>query len=488
MNYRMVLRTLGSVLLILAACMVPALFVALIYQDINSFSSLSLSCVIVAITGLVLRQIYVRNTSIKLREGFLIVSLTWILASISGALPFIFSGAIPHFVDALFESASGISTTGSTILADIDALPKAMLFWRSFLQWMGGLGILTIVVAILPALGIGGFQIAKAESSHPSLDKITPKMTDMAKQLYILYFLLTFACIIMMLLGGTDLFYASLYSFSAIATGGFAPSNDSAGIFTNPYLHYVIMFFMLLGGINFTLSYLVLIKGKIRELFVDKELKIYLSFIAIAGVLVSIILFFDKVYAGAEETFRMAFFHVVSIMTTTGYALTEISIWPTACVMVAFLLSFIGGCAGSTSSGIKCIRILIVGKLITNEFRKRLHPRAIYSLKLKGESMPADTAVGTLSFVALFFFIFLVGAFFISLDPATDFDTSMNMSIACLANVGLTLGEVGSLGNYASLTDFTKYFLSFLMILGRLELFTILLLFVPMTWHPDRFK
>lgn len=488
MNYRIVARTLGTMLIITACCMIPSAIVSLFFKDDISLSAFLLIGFIMATVGISLKTIRKPTAQIRLREGYMIVVLTWFIICFSCAMPYFISGAIPNFFDAIFEATSGVTTTGSSILTDIESLPAAMQFWRGFTHWMGGLGILTMAIAILPTLGIGGFQMAKAEASNSNLDKTAPKMTDMAKILYKTYFILTLACIILLILGGLNLMDACEFSFSAIATGGFAPKNASVGYYDSAYVEAVLSLFMIIGSISFPVIYAAFAKKKLKSFFKNEEVKSFLILILSGCVAVSVILFASGSCNTLAHSLREGFFHTVSIMTTTGFFTTNYDLWPSAALVILMSLTFIGGCSGSTTGGVKVIRALIVVKLIAREFQKKLHPKAVYSIKVKNELTSYDTSITASTYLILLFMLILVGTVVVSFDPASsNLMTAFSASFSSATNLGPGFSMVGPISNFGFLQGWTKLFLSFIMIVGKLEIFAILILFTPSFWNPDKY-
>ena len=486
MNYRVVARTLGTMFLIIACCMIPSAAVAIIYRDHASLTSFLIVICTMMIIGLFLKTIPKKNAPIRIREGYLIVVLTWFMVCIFCALPYYISGAIPNFFDALFESTSGVTTTGSSVLSDIEALPKAMIFWRGFTHWMGGLGILTMAIAILPALGISGFQMAKAEASNSSLDKTAPKMTDMAKMLYKTYFTLTAVCIILLLAGGMNWLDASAHAFSAIATGGFSSRNLSVGFFDSVYIEAVISIFMIIGSISFPLLYAAFIRKKHKAFFKNEEIRLFALLLLIGSIIVTISLITNNEFDSVFESIRRGFFQTISIMTTTGFSTVDYNLWPAAAIILPMMLVFCGGCSGSTAGGVKVIRILIFIKLLWREFKKKLHPKAIYAVKVKNEIANADVSITAVTYIIFFFIICLIGGIIVSFDPGTDLMTAFTASFASTTNLGPGFGLVGPYGNYGFFQGWSKTLLSFLMIVGKLEIFAVLMLFTPNFWNPDK--
>ena len=412
------------------------------------------------------------------------VAITWILVSAVSALPFVFSGAIPDFADAFFESCSGYTTTGATILSDIESLPRSILFWRSFSHWIGGMGILVFTIALLPEMGIGGQNIARAETPGPIFSKVSARMTDTARYLYLMYAGYTVVETLLLLAGGMSLFDALVHTFGTVGTGGFSIYNDSIAHYSSPYIEGVLTVFMLLSGASFNLFFLVVTTGR-RALFKDSEFKLYLLIYVTATLLIMIRLMTSGIDAGSS--FRVASFQVASLLTTTGFATSNYVMWPTFCQMILMLLFFIGGCSGSTSSGVKVIRILVLLKALRANIRSKLHPNALSNIKVDNRNIPTETISTISSYLFLYLgLMFLVGCALTVADGLNMVD-GLSTAASCLGNVGPAFGEMGPAANYGGLTVFSKYLLSFTMITGRLELYTIILLFSGRFWNPYRY-
>lgn len=481
MNYGIVIKVLGKILSIEALLMIPSLLVAVYYgqSDVSAFIK---SIIIVGVVGLLMSKVGCKNNKINGKEGLAIVTFGWILVSFFGSLPYIISGSIPSLVDAFFETVSGFTTTGSSILTAVEPLPKGILFWRNFTIWIGGMGILVFGVAVLPSIGASGFQIFKAESPGPIKDRIVPKIKETAKILYITYTIITLLEIILLTIGGMPIYDSIVNSFSTIGTGGFAIKNISIGAYNSSYIHIVISIFMLLSGINFSLYY-SLYKGKWKETFKNTELRFYLSLVSIAITLIALNLFFTT-YSNAGLALRDSFFQVSSIVTTTGFSSVDFDQWPTFSKSILFLLMFVGGCAGSTAGGMKNIRIVALLKLVKRQIVKTFHPRAMVPIKIDGKAISSDTIAGITSFFVLYIGIFVVGTIIISLE-GFDLLSSASAVAATLGNIGPGFGIVGPMLNFSVFSDFSTFLLSILMLLGRLELFTIIALFSPSKWKNE---
>lgn len=484
MNYGMVIKVLGKILMVEAMLMVPSLLVSLYYNQYDA-SSFFISIVLTGVIGFLMSIKSDGNKTIKAKEGLAIVAFGWILSSFFGSLPFVFSGSVLSWIDAFFETVSGFTTTGATIISNVEALPKGILFWRSFTHWVGGMGILVFTVAILPTMGVGGFQIFKAESPGPIKDKIAPKIKDTAKILYITYFTITILEILLLVLGGMPIYEAIVHTFGTVGTGGFSTKNASVGAFDSSYIHVVIAIFMLLSSINFSLYY-SLFKGKWREVLKNQELRLFLGIVLSSVVLIAININ-STIYHNIGLSFRDSLFQVSSIISTTGYATTDFDKWSTFSKAILFLLMFVGGCAGSTGGGIKSIRILVLIKLIKREVSKIFHPRAVIPIK-NGESVVSNDTVSSIaSFFILYIIIFVVGTILISLE-GIDLESSASSVAATLGNIGPGFGFVGPTCTYSEFSGLSKILLSIFMLLGRLELFTIIALFAPRTWRKEPAK
>lgn len=478
MNFRMILKSLGIVLFIEAGCMVPSLLVSLIYgqEDTKAFL---ISILVLIPVGLGMRRIKTVTTNIYARDGFAIVALGWLLVSVFGALPFILSGAIPSVMDALFESVSGFSTTGASILNNIEALPKGILFWRSFTHWMGGMGVLILMLAVLPSVKANTLHIMKAESTGPSPGKFVPKIGQVAKILYLIYVTLTAVEVILLLTGGMSLYDSLIHAFGTAATGGFSNKNASVAAFNSAYIDIIITIFMLLFGVNFSLYYAIF-KGNIRSILRDEELRFYIGTIAAAILLITLNIN-GKAFHSLGETVRYSAFQVTSIITTTGYATADFNLWPVFSQCVLLMLMFIGASAGSTGGGIKCLRVILLFKVIKREIIKIVHPRSVHTVKINGRVVDEETLSGIMAFFFLYIFISVASVLIISLN-GKDLVSSTTAVIASVGNIGPGLGIVGPMGNYADFSPISKAVLSLCMIVGRLEIYPLLLLCTPTFW------
>ena len=478
MNYGIVTKVLGKILMVESILMIPSLLVSIFYNQYDKLPFL-ISIILTLVLGFIMSKIKPKCTRIKSKEGLAIVTFGWILCSIFGALPFVISNTIPSWIDAFFETVSGLTTTGATIVDNVEALPNGILFWRSFTHWIGGMGILVFTVALLPAMGVGGFQIFKAESPGPTAERIVPRIKNTAKILYITYFTMTIIETILLVLGGMSVFDSLVNTFGTVGTGGFAIKNASIGAYNSSYIHMVIAIFMFLSGINFSLYYAIY-KGKWRDVLKNEELRLYTLIVVVSVILIALNLN-PLMYHNMGIALRDAFFQVSSIITTTGYATVDFDQWTTFSKAILFLLMFLGGCAGSTSGGMKNIRILVLIKLIKREICKIFHPRAVIHIKDGDKTIHDDTIASISSFFALYIIIFIIGTVLISLE-GLDLVSSASSVAATLGDVGPGFGFVGPTHTYSAFSNYSKLLLCLFMLLGRLELFTIIALFAPNNW------
>lgn len=478
MNYAMVLKKLGALLICEALAIIPSLIVSLIYRDGDSLAFLYTICLLLVVgsTTLVIKP---KNKGLYARDGFAIAAIGWILLSFFGALPFYFSGAIPSLVDSFFETSSGFTTTGSSILQDIEALSNSMLFWRSFTHWIGGMGILLLVIAILPAVGGGNLQIMKAESPGPSPGKLVPKVRQTAKLLYGIYFAITIVEIVLLKIAGMPLLDSFIHSFGSVGTGGFSNKGMSVGAYNNISIEIIITVFTFICGANFALYY-QLFKGNIKDFFKDEELRLYTLIVVISTLFITFNIN-GSIFKSFGESLRHSSFQVVTIITTTGYSSTDFNTWPTFSKMILFILMFIGGCAGSTAGSIKNIRILLLFKAVKRDFMKIIHPRAVYQVRVGGKTVNEQILTEVLGFFFLFLMIFCGAVLIISFE-GKDFITTISSVATTLGNVGPGFGLVGPMGNFSEFSVLSKLTLSLCMIAGRLEIYPILLLAFPKFW------
>jgi trk system potassium uptake protein len=483
MRISVVLRVFSIFLLILSAFMVTPLLFAWRHQEPETVTAflypVALNLGIFALISITCRNR--EHRPLSLRGGFLFVTLAWFGASASGALPLFLSGAIPSYTDAFFESISGFTTTGASILTEIQGLPKSIHFWRSLTHWLGGMGIVVLTVAILPLLGSGGFQLVKAESPGPSLDKVTPRITSTAKILWLLYLGLSAAETVLLLFGGMSLFDALTHTFGTMATGGFSPMNASVGHYPSAFVHIVITVFMLMAGVNFVL-YHKLLMGNIREIGRNSEVKAYIGIFIVSMLIVAVSLYRSGEYRTFAVSLRYAGFQTASILTTTGFATADFDAWPHVAKIVLFLLMFVGGSAGSTGGGIKVGRIVALFKLGVNELKYLIHPRGVFNIRING--LPAKKDF--IYVISAFFFLYLLMLVVTTLVVATagcDIVTSFSAALVTLGNIGPGFGKIGPTMNFEFFPAYVKWFLSFIMAVGRLEIYTVLVLLTPRFWR-----
>lgn len=480
MNLILTLRILGALLLFLAATLLTPLVFSLYYND-GAWSAFLLSALISACVGGFLYTFCRSSKDLSLREGFAVVTFGWTVFAIFGALPYLFAGAIVSPLDAIFETMSGFTTTGSTILTEIECLPESLLFWRSLTHWLGGMGIIVLSLAILPMLGVGGMQLFKAEVPGPTADRLKPRIQDTAKMLWGVYFLLTMAETVLLMFGGMTFFDALCHSFATLATGGFSTKNTSIAAYDSSYIDYVITLFMLLAGVNFALHFQVL-RGRARDFFRSEELRVYLAIVFFATLIIMLFNWCGGIYSGIGENLRYSLFQVSSIITTTGFGTADFELWPVVAQYLLVMLMFVGGCAGSTGGGMKVARILLLFKHAQAQVFRLIHPRAIRLVKLGNRPVDREVMQAILGFFALFIGIFVVASMLVAAS-GMDLVSSGAAVIACLANIGPGLGSVGPVDNFAHVPALGKTVLIVCMLMGRLELYTVLVLFFPSFWR-----
>jgi len=483
-KFGIIINTLGVLLMMVSLLMTSALPFSY-YYGTNDNYAIFFSAITTFISGFIF-WISSRKApkNISKREGILIVSLGWIVISVFNALPYIYYGVFDNITDAIFESVSGITTTGASIISDIESIPKGLLFWRSLTQWIGGMGIIVLTVAIFPLLGIGGIELFVAETPGPTSSKIHPRIKETAKKLWFIYFSLTIALTIILYYSGMSFFDAINHGLTTMATGGFSTKNESIAFFNNTRIEYIITVFMFIAGINYTITYYI-INGRFRKVWNSDEFKVYLAVVLIFIAAVSIILFFVKDIQ-IPDAIRISAFQIVSIMTTTGYVSADYTSWMPLLTMFFFVLLFSGGCAGSTSGGIKIIRLLVLSRISFMELKKLLHPQAIFSLKIDKKIVSSNVLSHILVFLLFYVFFFVIGTLimtFILADFEHPLVTSIGAVASSLGNVGPAIGELGPSYNFAGIPSAGKWVLILFMLLGRLELFTLLIIFTPAFWN-----
>jgi len=473
--------------------MLLSTLISLIYQD-GVTIELFTSGIAVLIIGVILMLLTKKHSKVmNKREGYLVVTFGWVVMALSGAIPYMVTNTIPSFTSAFFETMSGYTTTGATILNDIEIVPEGVLFWRSTTHWIGGMGIIVLAIAILPLLGIGGMQLFAAEAPGPSADKLHPRITDTAKRLWLIYFGYTVAETILLKVAGMSFFDAINHSMSTLSTGGFSTKNASVAHWNDqPIIQYIIIVFMFLAGTNFVLSYYAF-KGKVQRALGDEELRLYFKFIVSFTVIVALIIYFradfaistidhPQVWGKFEASVRHGLFQVLTVITTTGFITADYTLWTPFLMVFFFGIMFLGGSAGSTAGGVKVVRHLILIKNGFLEFKRALHPNAILPVRYNTKAIAGEIVFNILGFFILYMLSFIVGALVFSMFQI-DFQSAVGLSASSLGNIGPALGNFGPVNNYAALPPLAQWWSSFLMLIGRLELFTVLILLTPFFWR-----
>lgn len=482
LNMKTIYKSLGTLLLIESSLMFYCLAMSLYYGE-DDMPSFLISIITTMLFGFLFRHLGLNSdNTLGRRDAYLLVSVTWVLFSLFGTLPFLISGYIDNFTDAFFETMSGFTTTGATIIDDVEALPHGLLFWRSFTQWIGGLGIVFFTIALLPSMGGGSVKVFAAEATGPIRSKLHPRLKNNAKSIWIVYIVLTLVALGALLLCGMDPFNALNFAMSSAATGGFSTTNGSLVSFHSAAEEYVVVGVCLLSGINFSLLYIAVVRGKIKSLLKNSEARFYLCAIGAFTLFIMAELLWRNHYA-LEHAFRSALFQVVSFTTTTGLFNDDAAQWPHVTWIVLAVCMFVGGCSGSTAGGIKSIRCVMLIKVVANEFKQILHPNAVLALRVDGANVPFSKRVTLLAFLSLYIML-AVACAFVMTAFGVDFVNSITITLSCLGNVGPTLGvEIGPTMSWSSLPVFAKWISSFLMLVGRLELFSVMVLFSPEFWR-----
>ena len=472
-------NVLGVLLILLGGLMLACLPFSYYYHEGDSHALIVSGLLTITIGGLSWLYKFKGEASLNRREGYLVVALGWLGMALFSTLPFLFSGVIESFGDALFESISGLTTTGATILTDIEAVPKGILFWRSLTQWIGGMGIIVLTVAIFPLLGIAGIELFQAEAPGPTSDKIHPRIRETAKRLWLIYVSLTAVLCVILFSSGMSFYDAINHALTTMATGGFSTKNASIAHFNSPLIEYEITAFMLIAGTNYTVIYWGL-KRRFKRVFQSEEFRLYGTVVLGASFLIGASVFYLHEF-GLEESFRVALFQVASIVTTTGYVTADYTSWSPGLTTIFFVLLFVGACAGSTSGGIKLIRHLVFLKNSYLEFNRILHPRGVIRIKIDKNIVAPRILTHILVFLLIYLGIFVIGTIVVT-ALGMDFVSASGAVATSLGNVGPGIGDVGPVHNFAQVPSAAKIFLAFIMLLGRLELFTILVLFTPYFW------
>ena len=476
MNYRMIGFVIGRILLTEAALLMLPTAVAAVYGE--AVLPFLIPALLLAVIGLALGLRSPKRSSLYARDGFAVVALAWVLMSVFGALPFVISGDIPHFVDAFFETVSGFTTTGASILTEIEPLGRGVLFWRSFTHWVGGMGVLVFVMAILPMNDGHGMHLMRAEVPGPTVGKLVSRMSDTAKILYGIYLAMSVIETVLLLLGGMSLYDSLIHAFGTAGTGGFSCRNLSVGAYDSVYFDVVISVFMLLFGVNFNLYYFLLIR-RFRDVVCSEELRAYLLIVSASVLAIAVNI--SHLYQSFGASLRYALFQVSSIITTTGYATADFNTWPAFSKAILVILMFVGACAGSTGGGMKVARVVILVKTSFCDMRRMLHPNAVATVRFEGKPIGEKNIRSVHLFLTVYLIVFTVSCLLLSLEEM-DLVTTFTAVAACMNNIGPGLEVVGPMGNFASFSLWAKLLLSFDMLVGRLEIFPMLLLFAPSIW------
>nr|WP_300094838.1 TrkH family potassium uptake protein [Sedimentibacter sp.] len=478
MNIKVVLKILGTVLFWEAVLMFPSLMISIIDDsyDINAFV---ISIVLIGVIGIFLKSLNINDAHLRKREGYASVAICWLVMSLLGALPFYFSGAIPSYVDAVFETASGFTTTGSSIVTDIESFPRGLLFWRSFTHWIGGMGVLVFTLALVPSLGARSVFLARAESPGPSFGKLVPKLSETAKILYIIYGAMTLILIVLLMIAGMPVFDSLIHAFGTAGTGGFSSKALSIGYYNNPWIDWIIAIFMFLFGANFALYYLI-IKGDWKSALRNEEFRFY-GLTVIASTLLICINILPMYNYSVSEALRHSAFQVSTLVTTTGYATADFNLWPMFSKSVLMMLMFFGACAGSTGGGVKFIRILVLIKSVVYEIRHTIHPNSVQTVKIDGKSIDNDNLKSIMIFFFSYVGIIIAAVIIVSLDNF-DFMTTFSAVLATISNIGPGFEVVGPMGNFSEFSDVSKITMTACMIIGRLEVLPVITLLSPSIW------
>lgn len=484
MRWRYVLHIIGALVACIGITMVLPLGWGLYFGD-GTALPMTYSMTITIASGVLMYFLFrdpeASRSAMTHREGMAIVALGWFVAGIFGGLPFYLGGTFETVVDCVFESLSGFSTTGSSVLSDIESVPRGILFWRSLTHWLGGMGIIVLSLAILPFLGVGGMQLYKAEVPGPVPDKLKPRIKDTAMTLWKVYLLFSLIETILLMFGGMDLFDALCHTFGTMATGGFSTKNTSVAAFDSVYIDYVITVFMLIAGVNFSLHYLLL-KWRPSVMFKDPEFRVFAVMVALFIVVLTVSVYSAGNYNTVADSVRYTSFQVAAILTTTGFATADYELWPGLTQAILLFCMFVGGCAGSTGGGMKVMRIMLLVKHSYHELFRLIHPRSVSSIKMGKTVVSDDVISGVVGFFILWLGLLVIGAFIVA-ATGVDVVTSFAAALACIGNIGPGIGGVGPTDNFAWLPDTAKWALTFCMVLGRLEIYTVIILFVPEFWR-----
>lgn len=480
MNVRLIVRTQGELMLIEAALMLPSLIAAIIFQE-GDVAAFGYTMGLLVLLGTPIHfLIKPKDKNLKVRDGFVTVALAWTVLSLFGALPLMISGVLPRFIDAFFEAVAGFTTTGETVITNFDAVPRGIMFWRSFMNWVGGMGILVFTLALMPKVTGRTSFLMRAESAGPSMSKLVPKLSDSAKLLYVIYGAMTLLMVLVLLLCGMNVYDALIHAFATAGTGGFTHYAASVGTFNSPVINGVITLFMLLFSINFAL-YFKTLWGSWKDALKSEELHWFLGVVVIASVL--IVVFITPLYGSIPAAINHGTFQVASIVSTTGYVTQDFMKWPQNAQVILLLLMMIGGCAGSTAGGFKVVRLGILVKTIKRAVRQTFQPRKMQVLRFEGKGLDEAMPLNIMTYFAIYMVFILLGAFLLSFDSHYTFFENLTVSLTTVNNVGIGFGRLGPYGNFHGYSDFSKVVLSFLMLAGRLEFYPFLVLLTPAAWH-----
>jgi trk system potassium uptake protein TrkH len=486
LNNKLILNIVGIACVIMGGTMLVGLFAAFVAGEQKMIYVFGRLFFILFLAG---GATYTFTKSekqiIKIRDGMLAVALVWVVCCVLGALPYMMSGTLTSFIDAFFESSSSLTTTGATILTNINELPKSLIFWRLFTNWLGGIGILIFAISILPMLGMGASNLANAETSGQSIEKIRSRMSDSAKSVYLLYVALTVLAIILLKTIGRLSFYDSVIcAFGSIGNGGFTNHDNGLLAFDSLSVEIIIMVFCLLGSLSFV-TYQLLLKRRVKEFLKDREFRLYMKIIAVFTVLVLVILFLNGTYETIGETIRYGVFQVISFATTAGYSGTDYNAWPAATHWLLLMIMVVGGCSGSTSGGIKVIRLAVILSLIRRNIYRKVHPNAVVAVRVGNKPVSGDKVSSILTFILVYIMVAAFAGVVLSLDNL-DMETTLSTVLSMLSNNGLALGAIGFSDSYQIFSHFSRFVLTALMLAGRLELFSVVMLFTPAFWRPDK--
>ncbi len=481
-NYKILVKVLSTISIIIGTAMLPSVVIARHYQEKAAETAFLITMVTaIGLGAIILASVKTKSADVKIRDGYLIAALCWFVASGVGAFPYLLSGVIPCYGDAFFEAVSGFTTTGATVIEDLSAIPKSMQFWRALSNWLGAIGILILAISLLPALGIGGLKLLSAEAPGPTVEKLGTRITDTAKKLYLIYILLTAIEVLLLLFGGLNFLDALIHALGSMGTGGMSSYSSNIAQFTTPFIEFIVIFFGFLASINFVL-YNHLLEGRWKAFFKDRELYTFVVILIAALLLITMNLWFSGTYESIGESLRFASFQAVAFMTTSAYVTADYTLWPSFSQILLLCLVLIGGCSASACGSMKVLRVMILFKLIVRGTYKRLHPNAVYPVKIGGKIISAETVSKVSSFTFVYFTVLVFSCLVVSLENY-DLLTTISTVVAALSNTGLAFGELGPADNFAIFSQPTRIYLSLVMIAGRLELFAIIMLLSPSFWR-----